>query len=45
MLADELIDSHPHYKTCLICRVLIRNYEKMIDKILPAHRDDWSEST
>jgi len=45
LASDELIDNHPHYKTCLICRDLIRNYEKMIDKAFPAHCDDWSEST
>ena len=44
LVSDELIDSHPHFKACLICRDLICNYEKMIDKVFPTHGDDWSES-
>jgi hypothetical protein len=45
LISDEPIDNHPHYKTCLICRDLIRNHAEMIDKAFPAHTDDWSEST
>ncbi|MGA8085747.1 MAG: hypothetical protein WCA10_00475 [Terracidiphilus sp.] len=56
LASDESIEEHPHYKTCLICRHVVRSFEEMIDNTLGEHigagegpdsarSDDWSEST
>ncbi len=56
LASDEPIEEHPHYKSCLLCRYLVRRFEEMIEDTLderfgPRHEpessrnDDWSEST
>jgi hypothetical protein len=56
LASDEPIEEHPHYKTCVICRYLVRNFEKMIENTLgerlgsdggpeSTRIDDWPEST
>ena len=47
LASDEPIEEHPHYKTCVICRCLVRNFEETIENT-PGKRtmcDNWREST
>jgi hypothetical protein len=34
LASDKPIEEHPHYKTCMICRCLVRNFEQMIENSL-----------
>jgi hypothetical protein len=45
--SDDPIEEHPHYRKCMICRALVRNFEKMIENTLGEclGTDDWPEST
>jgi hypothetical protein len=56
LASDEPIEDNPHYKTCMLCRCLVRNFEEMVESTLseqlgtddgpePTHLDDWPEST
>jgi hypothetical protein len=56
LASDQPIEEHPHYKKCILCRCLVRNFEEMIDSTLGKHfvtedgpesarTDDWPEST
>jgi hypothetical protein len=56
LASDEPIEEHPHYKTCMLCRCLVRNFEEMIENTLgerlgsdggpeSTRIDDWPEST
>jgi hypothetical protein len=55
LASDEPIEEHPHYKTCMICRCLVRNFEEMIENTLgksvstddgqSTRTDDWPEAT
>jgi hypothetical protein len=55
LASDEPIEDHPHSKTCVTCRYLVRNFEKMIENTLSERLgsdcgpestriDDWPES-
>lgn len=49
LASDEPIEEHPHYKTCMICRCLVRKFEGMIENTLGkrvgTRSDNWPEST
>jgi hypothetical protein len=52
LAADEPIEEHQHYKACVVCRSLVRSFEKMIENTRDdpsasdnRQSDDWSEST
>jgi hypothetical protein len=47
LASDEPIEEHPHYKSCMICRCLVRNFEEMIENTLGKRTtsDNWPEST
>ena len=47
LASDQPIEEHPHYKTCIVCRCLVRNFEEMIENTLGERlgTDDGPEST
>jgi hypothetical protein len=56
LASDELIEEHPHHKTCKTCRCLVRSFEEMIENTLcerfadydgpeSTRIDDWPEAT
>jgi hypothetical protein len=56
LASDQPIEEDPHYKTCMICRYLVRNFEAMIESTLgehldsdhgpePTRTDNWPEAT
>lgn len=47
LASDEPIEEHPHYKTCVICRHLVRKFDEMIDNTVGDRKrsDNWLEST
>ncbi len=56
LASDKPIEEHPHYKSCVLCRSLVRSFDEMIEDTLGEHfgphkgpgssgADDWSEST
>jgi hypothetical protein len=56
LASGEPIEEHAHYKACMLCRCLVRNFEEMIENTLgkrlgtdggpeSTRTDDWPEST